>query len=111
MAMSSPCSGSSTGAVRFDQRQRAAGDRLRRVEPVHRPGCKAPEDIGEKGIMRAGKDDDIGAVAVLLIEARRNFCAYGFVIDVVAANMRFGHGSQILAADKAHMALRGERTG
>ena len=59
-----------------------------RIEPVDQPGRKAPEDIGEKGIMRAGEDDDIGAVAILLIEARRDFCPDGFVVDMVAANMR-----------------------
>jgi hypothetical protein len=41
--------GLSTSAVRFDQGQSAAGDRFGQVEPIHRPGCKAPEDTGEEG--------------------------------------------------------------
>src|SRR5690606_12676517 len=93
-------------AAWFQQRNGAAGNRFGRVEPVNRPGRQPTENIGEKRIVCAGQNDDVGTIAILFDETGSNLFHNQRLVDLLATNMRFRHCRKLVSTDETNMALR-----
>src|SRR6202451_79581 len=102
------------GLARTQQIGDPPRDGRRRIDEIDRPWRELAQAVDQQRIVRAGKHDRIGAVAVI-DEGRRDLFANGGVIDLGAGQIVFRVGRKLLGADQRDFAVAGvianERTG